>query len=173
VEAASAEVPQIDQFAETTPREEENPFAKPPSRFRRWLKRPSREVMRTSGIAVLAAALGWVVGAKPWKPKPVARAAMAMKSAPRMASATRPAAPRRVALMTHAAMPAKAAALKPTVVSAKPSQPTQVTNKAVTNKAATNKALTNKTVTGKTVTTKATTAAKKPAQVATKPAKAK
>jgi hypothetical protein len=172
VEAASAEVPQIDQFAETTPREEENPFAKPPSRFRRWLKRPSREVMRTSGIAVLAAALGWVVGAKPWKPKPVARAAMAMKSAPRMASATRAAAPRRVALMTHAATPAKAAALKPTVVSAKPSQPTQVTNK-VTNKAVTNKAVTTKAVTSKAVTTKATTAAKKPAQVATKPAQAK
>lgn len=145
--AASA----VDQFAETTPRDDENPFQKPPSRFRRWLKRPSREVVRTAGVAVLAAGLGWLGGAKPWKAKPVAHAAVAMK-APRAVAARSPA-PRRVAVMTHSAVPA----LKPTLVTAKPSQPSHaVTSKATTAKTSANTS-THQVTTSKATASKATT----------------
>jgi hypothetical protein len=81
---------------------EPNPFKKP-SRWRRWLKRPSREFMVRGGVAALAAALGWGVGAKPWKSQPPVAAKVAVAS---KAGAARPAVKalpaRRVAVSTPA-----------------------------------------------------------------------
>ncbi|MFZ5891819.1 MAG: hypothetical protein ACOY0T_12255 [Myxococcota bacterium] len=161
----------VDQFAETTPRDEENPFQKPPARWRRWLKRPSREMMVRSGVAVVALGIGWGVGAKPWKPSPAARPVIAAK-APARAGAAKPTAPRRVAVMTHAAKPAPArAALQPTVVAAKASTTTKASapvSKTVQAKTTSSQSKTTTTAQAKTGTHKAvtTTATKK---VAAKP----
>ena len=82
---------------------EPNPFKKP-SRWRRWVKRPSREFMVRGGVAVLAAALGWGVGAKPWKAQPATVAAANKAGAAHPAVKAQPV--RRVAVSSPASAPA-------------------------------------------------------------------
>lgn len=136
---------------------EPNPFKKP-SRWRSWLKRPSREFMVRGGVAVLAAALGWGVGAKPWKSEPpaAAKVAVANKAAARPAVKAPPA--RRVAVSTPA--PAAPAAKSRTATA-----PAATTQKKTT---ATTPAKTQVTAKAPATTTK--TAAKPVAKTTTKPA---
>jgi cytoskeletal protein RodZ len=116
----------VDPTAETveaSPLDDDaNPFRKP-SRWRGWLKRPSREFMIRGAVAAIAAAIGWGAGAKPWQPAPDA-AKVALASKPPGAArpaAGRAAAPasRRVAVSDQNAAAAKPrTATKPVVATA-------------------------------------------------------
>lgn len=151
----------IDMVAETVeaiPDEEPNPFQKPGrfDRFRKLLKKPSREMSIRAGFAAAALLVGWGVGAKPWKSDPP-RAAMSAKasSAAKSAAAAkankpaaRPAAapaaakaeaPRRVAVVAHDSPPVLA---KPRAESKAAVAPkAKVTTKSAPAKAAATKAV--------------------------------
>jgi hypothetical protein len=168
----------IDMVAETVeaiPDEEPNPFQKTGrfDRFKKLLKKPSREMSIRVGLAAAALLVGWSAGAKPWKSDPP-RAAMSAKAsaAAKAGSAAkaskagaRPAAarptaaaavakaeaPRRVAVVAHDSPPvlAKRAETKAALASK-----SKVTTKSVTAKAAATKALKSKAKAANKVTAK-------------------
>jgi hypothetical protein len=172
----------VDMVAETVeaiPDEEANPFRKAGrfDRFKKLLKKPSREMSIRVGLAAAALLVGWGAGAKPWKSDPpraamsakasaaakAASAAKASKAAARPAAAAAAAkaeAPRRVAVVAHDSPPvlAKRAETKAALASK-----SKVTTKSVTAKAAATKAVKSKAkaaskVTAKKQATKAATA---------------
>ncbi|MGC4087988.1 MAG: hypothetical protein QM756_08840 [Polyangiaceae bacterium] len=158
---------------------ETDPFHQP-SRWRKWVKKPSREFMVRGAVAALALTAGWGIGAKPWKSAPAAHAVAAAKApAHRAVNANKPAEQqaRRVALVkpeTATAAPKARSVTPPT------SKPTTAAATAKTTTAA--KTTTTKTAAAKTATpakataktaaaTKTTTAGKTTAtKAATKPA---
>ncbi|HYJ09381.1 MAG TPA: hypothetical protein VEX18_10240 [Polyangiaceae bacterium] len=161
------------EMIEATPLEsDENPF-QTRSRWKQWLKKPSRELSIRAGIAALALTVGWGVGATPWKgssptrtvaaakaapaKKPAAKAASAKATAVKAALAARPApaaAPpvRRVAAVNIAASPASKAraATKPASAAQKkslaPKTATKSATKTATNAKAKASALKSKAV---------------------------
>jgi hypothetical protein len=131
---------------------EVNPFRKP-SRLREWLKKPgrewlkkpSRELMIRSGVAVLAAVVGWGFGAKPWHKAQPQRAAIAAhasagaKGSAKPAIAVRSARPAgaRAAVQSHAPSPTAAkprTTTKPAAVAAKKKSTTTAAIKATASK---------------------------------------
>jgi hypothetical protein len=169
----------IDMVAETVeaiPDEEPNPFQKTGrfDRFKKLLKKPSREMSIRAGLAAAALLVGWGAGAKPWKSDPPRAAMSAKASAAAKAgsaakaskagarpAAARPAAaaaaakaeaPRRVAVVAHDSPPVLAKRAETKTALASKSKVT--TTKSVTAKAAATKALKSKAKTATKVTAK-------------------
>ena len=99
----------IDMVAETVeaiPDEEPNPFQRPGrfDRFKKLLKKPSREVSIRAGIAAAALLVGWGAGAQPWK-SPPPRAAVTAKASSAKAAAAKAAAAKAAAAKANKARP--------------------------------------------------------------------
>jgi len=175
VESAEASTPfnsAVDIFEDSS-RATDTPEPEPDFRaasnpWWRRLKAPSRQVRMGALIAVLAAAIGWSAGAKPWASHRTANKVLAAKAVPKQAGKRAPVAHgpqasahpnRRVAVNTKS-KPAPVAPARPKA-SAKPA--------AAVKPAASTKQLANPAprAAAKTTTTKATATAKAKAKPTT------